>query len=134
VKILIADDDQNLLAMLVPHLEHQGHMVLLAVTGEEFLRKAVDYRVDMLISDINLPGLDGVGLYEKCRAMQAYASTPFLLWSGVDLARGAAIAAKDPLARFIKKPFSLGLLQQAVDEAQNLPPFDDAPPPGGLKL
>jgi len=136
MKILILDDDQNLLSMLVPHLEYQGHTVLLATNGMEFMQKAKAYRVDLFISDINLPvGPGGDDLYRQVRALPGYAETPFLLWSGLDMAKGEAIAAKDPRARFVKKPFSIALLQQAIDEVKDLPLLGDGGAQGGgLKL
>ena len=136
MKILILDDDQNLLSMLVPHLEYQGHTVLLAVNGMEFMQKAQAYRVDLFISDINLPvGPGGDELYRQVRALPGYAETPFLLWSGIEFAKGESIAAADPRARFVKKPFSIKLLQQAIDEVKDMPPFaDDGRQGGGLKL
>lgn len=131
MKILIADDDQNLLTMLVPHLEYQGHTVLLAVNGAEFLKKITENKVDLVVSDINLPVFDGIELYRKTRALPGYESAPFILWSGVEMEKGVAAAAKDPRLLFLKKPFSLTALQAIIDELVNMPLFGDNEHPGG---
>jgi two-component system chemotaxis response regulator CheY len=132
--VVIADDDQNLLAMLVPHLEHAGHKVLLAANGDELLSLIVGTRADLIISDINMPGFDGVELYKKTRAMPEYAASPFILWSGLEIEKGTALAKADPKLRFLKKPFGLAALHKAIDEVMDMPLFGDYAPKGGLKL
>jgi CheY-like chemotaxis protein len=137
MNIVIADDDQNLLAMLVPHLEHQGHCVSLAESGTDLLKQIGEKRADLIISDINMPGFDGVEIYRKARAMPEYACAPFILCSGLELAKGQALAKADPKLRFLKKPFGLAALQKAMDEVTDLPFFGDYDSPGGkpaLKL
>lgn len=116
MRILIADDDQNLLTMLVPHLEYQGHTVLLAVNGQEFLTKITAMPMDFIISDINMPIFDGIELYKKTRELPGYAAAPFILWSGIEPEKGRVAAVEDPKFRFLKKPFSLAVLQSAIDE------------------
>lgn len=134
MKIVIADDDQNLLAMLVPHLEYLGHTVLLAVNGAEFLSKITENTADLLISDINLPVFDGIELYRKTRELPAYAAVPFILWSGIEMEKGAATAAKDSRLRFLRKPFSLAVLKTVMDDLVNTPLFGDNDQPGGTPL
>ncbi|HNW44524.1 MAG TPA: response regulator [Elusimicrobiales bacterium] len=131
MKIVIADDDQNLLAMLVPHLEYKGHTVLLAVNGAEFLKKIAVTRADLIISDINLPVFDGIELYKKTRELPHYAATPFILWSGIETEKGAAAAAKDLKLRFLKKPFSLAVLQKVMEDLTSMPLFGDNDLPNG---
>ncbi len=134
MNIFIADDDQNLLAMLVPYLEHAGHKVLLAANGPELLKKIRETKADLIISDINMPGLDGIALYGQARAMHEYASAPFILWSGLEIEKGLALARADQRLRFLKKPFSLAALHKAIDEVTDLPLFGDYGVKGGLKL
>jgi len=131
MNIIIADDDQNLLAMLVPYLEHEGHNVMLAASGEELRAKLKETRADLIISDINMPGYGGVALYRKIRATPDYASVPFILWSGLEVEKGNALAAADPKLRFLKKPFGLATLHKALDEVTDHPLFGDYDSPGG---
>ncbi len=133
MNIVMADDDQNLLAMLVPHLEHAGHTVLLASSGAELLARIKETRAGLIISDINMPGLDGVAVYRQARALNEYAAVPFILCSGLEIEQGKALAAEDGKLRFLKKPFSLAALHKAIDEVTDLPLFGDYEPRGGLK-
>lgn len=129
--IIIADDDQNLQDMLVPHLEHAGHHVILAASAEELRAKIKEAHIDLIISDINMPGYGGIGLYRRIRAMPEFAATPFILWSGLEVEAGTDLASKDPKLRFLKKPFGLAALQKAMDEVTDLPLFGDYDSPGG---
>ncbi|OGS16577.1 MAG: hypothetical protein A2234_04950, partial [Elusimicrobia bacterium RIFOXYA2_FULL_58_8] len=96
--------------------EFQGHTVLLAIDGTEFMQKITDTKADLVISDINLPVFDGIELYRKTRALPAYADAPFILWSGVELLKGVALVEQDPKLRFLKKPFGLAMLQSVMDD------------------
>jgi two-component system chemotaxis response regulator CheY len=129
--ITIADDDHNLLEMLVPYLEHAGHKVLLAADGRELLEKIGAARADLVISDINMPGLSGADLYVQVRAIPEYAATPFILWSGVETELGEWMAKGDLKLRFLKKPFSLAALQKTIGELTDLPLFGDYDAPEG---
>ena len=133
MNIALADDDQNLLAMLVPHLEHAGHTVMLASGGAELMARIKETRADLIISDINMPGLDGIGIYMQARALNEYAAVPIILCSGLEIEQGRALAAEDGKLRFLKKPFSLAALHKAIDEVTDLPLFGDYEPRGGLK-
>lgn len=137
MRIVIADDDQNLLAMLLPHLEHQGHQVDMAADGPDLLKKLKQERAELIISDVNMPGFDGIELYGKARAMPEYGATPFILWSGIEVEKGKALADADPKLRFLRKPFGLKDLQKAIDEVTDMPFFGDYDTPSGkqgLKL
>lgn len=133
MNIALADDDQNLLAMLVPHLEHAGHTVMLASSGAELMSKLKETRADLIISDINMPGLDGIGIYMQARSLNEYAAVPVILCSGLEVEQGKALAAGDAKLRFLKKPFSLAALHRAIDEVTDLPLFGDYEPRSGLK-
>ena len=131
MNIIIADDDRNLLDMLVPYLEHEGHAITLAADGAEFLKKIKETRADLMISDNNMPGFDGIELYKKTRTMPEYSASPFILWSGLELEKGNSLAESDPKLRFLKKPFSLAALRKAIDEVTDLPFFGDYDSPAG---
>lgn len=125
MKIVIADDDRNLLDMLVPYLEHAGHQVTLAGAGDELLEKIKEARADLIISDITMPGMDGVALYKQVRRMPEYGASPFILWSGLEAERAQALVREDHKLAFLKKPFSLAALTTAIVEVTDLPLFGD---------
>jgi DNA-binding response OmpR family regulator len=68
VKILIADDNQNIRDALTYLLEDEGYELLLAKDGAEALQKVRDLRPDILFLDIMMPEING---YDVCRTIKA---------------------------------------------------------------
>ena len=67
-KILIADDDAHIVRVLSMWLQRHGHEVVTATNGEAALETIDGTSVDLIISDMNMPVLDGVGLAKAVRA------------------------------------------------------------------
>jgi DNA-binding response OmpR family regulator len=68
--ILIADDNPDLRDMLVATLAEAGYAVLAAADGDEAVRVLADNWVDLLITDIKLPGSDGFELGRQAKVMR----------------------------------------------------------------
>ena len=66
-KILLADDDRDLLEMLGRYFEMKGYQILQAGNGTEAVRMSAE-EPDLILLDINMPGMDGL---EVCRKMRA---------------------------------------------------------------
>jgi CheY-like chemotaxis protein len=66
-KILVADDDQDSAESLAMLLQMMGHEVRSALNGLEAVNLAADFRPDLIVLDIGMPGLDG---YEVCRQIR----------------------------------------------------------------
>ncbi|MBM3789642.1 MAG: response regulator [Acidobacteria bacterium] len=59
-KILVVDDQKNLLALYRKELQEEGHEVVTAVTAREALQRFAEDRPDLVVLDIRLPGMDGL--------------------------------------------------------------------------
>lgn len=68
--ILIIDDDRLVLKALVKFLKSQGYNVESAESGQEALRKVQESSFDLVVSDIRMPGMDGVSTIKKIRELQ----------------------------------------------------------------
>lgn len=68
-KILLVEDDEDNYDMLTRRLEGEGYAVALAVNGEEAVDMAASEHPDLILMDINLPGLDG---YEATRQIRTF--------------------------------------------------------------
>ena len=79
-KILIADDESDIVAMLGSFFESRGFCVLRASNGAEALRQA-EKQPDIILLDINMPGTDGL---EVCRRIRDYISCPILFLTARD--------------------------------------------------
>lgn len=109
-KILIADDEADIVSMLGSFFESKGYGVLRAGSGTETLRQ-VEYNPDIILLDINMPDLNGL---EICKRIRNHISCPILFLTArmedADKVRGFAAGGDD----YIVKPFSLTELEARV--------------------
>ena len=110
-KILIADDETDILFMLGSFFEGKGYHVLTASNGVETL-KQVEHNPDIILLDINMPGLNGL---EVCQRIRNYISCPILFLTAriedADKVKGFSAGGDD----YIIKPFSLVELNARVE-------------------
>ena len=77
--ILTVDDSTSMRQMVRATLESAGFGVVEAVDGQEALELARNRRVDLVISDVNMPRMDGIRLVSELRNLPSYRLTPLLL-------------------------------------------------------
>lgn len=125
--ILLIDDDEALLDVLSLSLEDAGHRVLCAGDGVDGLAALRAHQPELVISDINMPRLDGFALCRQIRTLGL--STPVLLLtsrdSEIDEALGLELGADD----YVVKPFSTRVLLARVQALLRRHKPDAAPPP-----
>ena len=78
-RILAVDDSASMRQMVSFTLKQEGHDVTEASDGQEALNKAKSGSFDVVISDINMPNMDGIALVKELRALPAFKFTPILL-------------------------------------------------------
>lgn len=109
-KILIADDERDIVSMLAGFFESKGYFVLSAMNGSEALKQA-ERQPDIILLDINMPGPDGL---EVCERVRDHISCPILFLTArvedADKVKGFAVGGDD----YIVKPFSLMELEAKV--------------------
>ena len=76
--VLIVDDSNSIRMMVSCTLKGAGYEVIEAADGQEGLDKAKAKTVDMVLTDQNMPRMDGLTLIKSLRAMPAYKSVPIL--------------------------------------------------------
>jgi len=109
--ILLVDDDVDSLWLLQLALEGHGHHVILAEDGEAALYKASRCLPDLIVTDWNMPGTDGVELCRRLKFYPALAQIPVVLSSGQ-----TPPAEKSALwSAFLPKPVELNLLESTID-------------------
>ena len=77
--ILAVDDSASMRQMVTHVLKSAGYRTLEAEDGEDALRVARLHRVDAVITDHNMPRMDGLSLVRRLRSMEEYARTPIML-------------------------------------------------------
>ncbi len=77
--ILAVDDSASMRQMVTFTLKGAGHDVVEACDGQEALDKAKSQQFDLVISDVNMPVMDGITLIKELRALSDYKFTPLLM-------------------------------------------------------
>jgi len=112
-KILIVDDVPDTVDIIQKLFKSEGHDVITASTGEEGVRKAGQTKPDVILLDINLPGIDGNMALRKIKKENPDQSVVMLTaYATVD---NAVQALKEGAADFIKKPFEMDHLVHIVN-------------------
>ncbi len=115
-KILIVDDEPNILISLEYLMKREGYEVLLARDGDEALATIRRERPALVLLDVMMPGKTGFEVCGAVRADEALATTKIVLLTAkgrdTDIAKGMALGA----AAYIIKPFSTKELAQRVRE------------------
>ena len=115
-KILIADDEPNILISLEYLMKREGYAVVVARDGDEALAAIRRERPALVLLDVMMPGKTGFEVCDLVRADATLAATKIVLLTAkgrdTDIAKGLAIGATD----YITKPFSTRDLAQRVRE------------------
>ncbi|EIF51523.1 MULTISPECIES: response regulator transcription factor [Sulfurovum] len=112
-KILLLEDDANLNDTVTEFLEEKGHEVVSVYDGYEAQEKLYESKYDLLLLDVNTPGMNGFDLLKEARENDVVAPAIFItsLDSVDDLEKGFESGCDD----YIRKPFALKELQIRVE-------------------
>jgi DNA-binding response OmpR family regulator len=114
-RILVADDEPDMRTVLQDFLEEHSYETLLAADGLTALRRVIDERPDVVLLDIEMPGLGGIEALTAIRAIAP--NTAVIMISGIDevdvARRSLALGAFD----YVTKPIDFGYLEQSVETA-----------------
>jgi DNA-binding response OmpR family regulator len=101
-RILIVDDDPNLLVILADQLRADGYEIQTARDGEEALRKLAQSWPDLLVIDMLMPRMDGLTL---AREIKARADLPIIVLSAIDTADSKADLLEEVAEDYVTKPY-----------------------------
>ena len=125
-RILVVDDEVQIVRVLRGYLERAGFVVLSAYDGPEALRLARQEHPDLIVLDLMLPGMDGA---DVCRALRRESDVPIIMLTArdeeVDRVVGLELGADD----YVVKPFSmrelLARIKTVLRRAQSPPSVPD---------
>jgi DNA-binding response OmpR family regulator len=115
-KILIADDEPNILISLEFLMKREGYDVVVVRDGQQALEAIVREHPDLVLMDVMMPVKSGFEVCQEVRAIEAVKNTPILMLTAkgrdVDIAKGMAMGA----TVYLTKPFSTREMAQKVRE------------------
>jgi two-component system phosphate regulon response regulator PhoB len=126
-KILVVDDEEDILELVRYNLAREGYQILCAVSGETALEKAKSENLDLMILDLMLTGIDGLEVARRLKQNQKTAPIPIIMLTAkgeeADIVAGLELGADD----YVTKPFSprvliarvKAVLRRQVAEAEN---------------
>ncbi len=115
-RILAVDDMRSMRELVKTVLEKRGHQVDIMDDGETALAYATSHQVDLVISDINMPIMNGISLVEALRNLPAYRRVPILMLTTEDAQNKKDQARAAGANGWIQKPFNPERLVNAVDK------------------
>lgn len=121
IKILVVDDEREILLLLKKLLEKNGYLVEIASEGEEAIAKVASSPFHIVLTDLNMPGMGGLELLAKLK--ENYPKITVIFMTGFGTVRAAVQAIKEGAYDFIEKPFNpkelLKLLHNCVERQKS---------------
>jgi DNA-binding response OmpR family regulator len=113
-RILVADDDPDLLELLKMDLTFQGYEILTATNGKEALQLALAERLDLVLLDVMMPYIDGYHVaYELTNKLGAKAPRIMIMTSR-DTVKEKGIALMSGAMEVLQKPFEMAKLHERI--------------------
>lgn len=108
--VLLAEDDHDIAAVYSELLISEGYQVATVYDGQQALEYVMSRRVDLIVSDVRMPRMDGLTMTAKIRELGK--TTPIILISAIEF-RDRAL--RFPHVAFLKKPVSIDILIETIE-------------------
>ena len=114
-KILIVDDEPNIVRTIADRLKMSNFDVVTACDGKQGIDRAVQETPDLILLDIAMPNLDGCAMLERLRTIDQIKETPVIMLTARTSAEDVAKAFRAGAADYVVKPFDLVALLDKID-------------------
>jgi DNA-binding NtrC family response regulator len=118
-RILVIDDDEDVLDALQFYLSRGGHQVVTAPSGEQALAALHEQEFDLVITDLRMPGMDGLATVEALRTVAP--NVKVIVVTGFTQGETAEACERLQVAATLRKPFALSELEKIVSGALQAP-------------
>jgi len=112
--ILIVDDSESIREVVSFTLENEGFQVLIGVDGKDALKFLDGKDIDLIITDLHMPEMDGISLIKEIRRMEKYQRVPILFLTTESQAAKKMEAKEAGATGWIIKPFVPAKLLEAI--------------------
>ncbi len=118
-KVMVVDDSGPIRKFVMFALRAQGYAVFTALDGQDALEQLARTQVDLIITDLTMPKLDGIGLIKALRQIAEYAEVPIIVLSALQdecyITEGLSSGAD----AYLTKPFDSRRIQYEVSKFLN---------------
>ena len=115
-RVLIVEDNEKNMKLVRDVLQATGYSTLEATTGEEAIELALSQAPALVLMDVQLPGIDGVGALERLRQNERTASIPVLALTAQAMSGDRERFLEAGFDGYLAKPVDVGALIEAVRE------------------
>jgi CheY-like chemotaxis protein len=112
MRILAVEDEPEYLEMLQEVMNGLGHTITIAANGAEALAMLDTHKIDVVVSDVKMPQMNGLEFHQKLREKPDYRNTPFIFLTGTDDLTSVKAACKKDCDLLLQKPFPIDKLLQ----------------------
>lgn len=114
--IMAVDDAKTMRDLVKGILENEGHEIITAEDGEQAMQIARQQNVELVLSDVNMPNMNGISLVSKLRRLPEYSTVPIMMLTtegdGYKKTKARSMGANG----WLQKPFTPERLINAVDK------------------
>jgi two-component system response regulator GlrR len=113
--VMLVDDDRDLLRLLTMRLSAAGYQVMSVTSGEEALAKLTEFNPDVMVTDLQLDGMDGMALFDQVHRSRP--ALPILVLTAHGTIPDAFDAASRGVFSYLTKPFNSQVLLTHLERA-----------------
>ncbi|MBI3967707.1 MAG: response regulator, partial [Chloroflexi bacterium] len=113
-RVLLADDNENNIKVLADYLRVKGHEVIVARNGIEAIELVKGESPDVVLMDIQMPGMDGLEAIRRLRADAAHANVPIIALTALAMPGDRELCLAAGATDYLSKPVGLSLLARTI--------------------
>lgn len=115
-KVLVVDDEPNVLRSLVQYLTIEEFEVETASNGVEALEKVDSFNPELILLDVMMPGMDGFEVLDRVKALPGHANTPVIMLTAKDQSSDVLKGYQSGATSYLVKPFNLDELVETINQ------------------
>ena len=115
-RVLVVEDNKNNMRLIIKLLENDGYETIKAVTGEEGVKLALEENPDLILMDINLPGIDGLETTRRIRASESDGKVPIIAITSFAMAGDREKYMEEGFTGYIEKPIDPFTVMKEIKE------------------
>ena len=115
-KVLVVDDEPNILRMVAQYLTTENFTVEMASSGMEALGKVDTFGPELILLDVMMPGMDGFEVLDKIKSNPEHSTTPVIMLTARDQSADVLKGYQSGATAYQVKPFDMDELLETIDK------------------